>query len=129
MSIARRRKEGHQTGVQAGEIAEEFGLPEAYEAKVMSQLARSRLLRSDRGPRGGFQLVRDAKDITMLEVIESVNGTLDGRADTEQSGAPEEIQSGLIEVFGQATDATREVLQNVTIGAFVDEHVTVKAGK
>jgi len=109
------------TGVQAGEVAEVYGLPTAYAAKVMSQLARSRILRSDRGPRGGFQLARPASEITMLETIEAVNGIIDGRQDAEQSGAPEGIQTGLSEVFGSATDAVRDVLGGMTIEKFVDQ--------
>ncbi len=122
LEIAKRRNAGLMTGIQAGEIAECYGLPTAYAAKVMSQLARSRILRSDRGPRGGFQLVRDAKEITMLEVIEAVNGIIDGRQDAEQSGAPDDIQAGLSDVFGAATDRIREVLGDMTVGKFVDEY-------
>jgi Rrf2 family protein len=122
LEIAKRREAGSTAGIQAGEIAEVYGLPTAYAAKVMSQLARSRILRSDRGPRGGFQLVRDAKDITMLEVIEAVNGIIDGRQDAEQSGSPPEIQAGLADVFGSATDKVREVLGGMTIGKFVDAY-------
>lgn len=122
LEIAKRRNAGSMNGIQAGEIAEVYGLPTAYAAKVMSQLARSRILRSDRGPRGGFQLVRDAKEITMLEVIEAVNGIIDGRQDAEQSGAPSHIQAGLSDVFGSATDKVREVLGGMTVGKFVDEY-------
>ncbi|MBN2560329.1 MAG: Rrf2 family transcriptional regulator [Phycisphaerae bacterium] len=128
LEIAKRREAGATTGIQAGEIAEVYGLPTAYAAKVMSQLARSRILRSDRGPRGGFQLVRDAKEITMLEVIEAVNGIIDGRQDAEQSGAPAEIQSGLSDVFGAATDKVREVLGAMTIGKFVEGYCRSSAG-
>lgn len=120
LEITKRRNAGSMNGIQAGEIAEVYGLPTAYAAKVMSQLARSRILRSDRGPRGGFQLVRDATEITMLEVIEAVNGIIDGRQDAQQSGAPDHIQSGLGDVFGAATDKIREVLGMMTIGKFVD---------
>ncbi len=127
IEIAKRREAGLMSGIQAGEIASVYGLPTAYAAKVMSQLARSRILRSDRGPRGGFQLVRDANDITMLEVIEAVNGIIDGRQDAEQSGAPEDIQSGLSDVFGAATDKVREVLGAMTIGKFVDEYTNTPA--
>ena len=122
LEIAKRREAGSTTGIQAGEIAEVYGLPTAYAAKVMSQLARSRILRSDRGPRGGFQLVRDAKNITMLEVIEAVNGIIDGRQDAEQSGSPPEIQAGLVDVFGSATDKVREVLGDMSIGKFIDAY-------
>jgi Rrf2 family protein len=122
VELARQRAAGRSTGVQAGEIAEHFGLPTAYAAKVMSQLARSRLLRSDRGPRGGFQLARAAEDITLLEVIDAVGGTIDGRLDAEQSGVPDDIRKGLADVYGSATDGVREVL-GVTVGRFVSKYL------
>ncbi len=128
LEIAKRREAGSTAGIQAGEIAEVYDLPTAYAAKVMSQLARSRILRSDRGPRGGFQLVRDAKDITMLEVIEAVNGIIDGRQDAEQSGAPNNIQAGMSDVFGSATDKVREVLGGMTIGSFVQQYCNNSTG-
>ncbi len=58
----------------------------------------------------------------MLEVIEAVNGIIDGRQDAEQSGAPANIQAGLSDTFGAATDKVREVLGNMTVGKFVDEY-------
>jgi Rrf2 family protein len=120
--VAKRRKAGATAGIQAGEIAETYGLPTAYAAKVMSQLARSRILRSDRGPRGGFQLARAAEDITLLEVIEAVGGTIDGRLDAEQSGVPDDVRTGLAKVYGSATDGVREVLGGVTVDHFVDKY-------
>ena len=122
VEIAKRRAAGTMTGLQAGEIAEVYGLPMAYAAKVMSQLARSRILRSDRGPKGGFQLARDAKEISLLEVIEAVQGVIDGRQDVEQSGAPAKIQAGLADVYGSATDKIREVLGDMTVGKFVKKY-------
>jgi len=122
VEVAKRRKAGAATGIQAGEIAETYGLPTAYAAKVMSQLARSRILRSDRGPRGGFQLARDAGETDLLQVIEAVHGVIDGRQDAEEAGVPAEIQQGLANVFGSATDGVREVLSGMTIDHFVEKY-------
>lgn len=122
VEIAKRRAAGTMTGVQANGIAELYGLPTAYAAKVMSQLARSRILNSVRGPQGGFQLARDASEITLLEVIEAIDGSIDGRQDVEQSDAPADIQAGLANVYGSATDKIREVLGGVTVGKFVDKY-------
>jgi len=122
VEIAKRRAAGTMTGVQANEIAEVYGLPTAYAAKVMSQLARSRILNSVRGPQGGFQLARDASDIVLLDVIEAIDGTIDGRQGAEQSDAPADIQAGLANVYGSATDKIREALGGITVGKFVGKY-------
>jgi len=122
VEIAKRRAAGQVAGIQAHEIAEVYGLPTAYAAKVMSQLARSRILRSVRGPQGGFQLTRDADKVTLLEVFEAVQGIIDGRLDAEQSGAPANVQKGLAVVYGSATDKLRQVLGDMTVAKFVKNY-------
>lgn len=59
-----------QAVVSAGEIAEKYKISEHHVAKVLQQLVRSGLIRSTRGIKGGFQIARDPKAITMLEVVE-----------------------------------------------------------
>jgi len=128
VEVARRRPAGATTGIQAGEIAETYGLPTAYAAKVMSQLTRSRILRSDRGRHGGFQLARDASEIHLLEVIEAVHGVIDGRQDAEQFEVPAEIKAGLSDVYGSVTDQVREVLGGMTVGRFIREYCGAGSG-
>jgi len=67
-------------------------------------------------------LYREVLDSIFRPLFEAVNGIIDGRHDAEQSGAPMEIQSGLSDVFGAATDKVREVLGAMTIGKFVEEY-------
>ena len=69
------------SGLQAAKVAQTYELPTAYAAKVMSHLAKAQVLRSDRGPRGGFQLARAANKITLLEIYEAVHGPLGQPAD------------------------------------------------
>ncbi|RMF67042.1 MAG: Rrf2 family transcriptional regulator [Calditrichaeota bacterium] len=56
--------------VSAKEIAEKYGISEHHVAKVLQQLVRQRLIRSVRGLRGGFQIAKDPKEITMMDVVE-----------------------------------------------------------
>ncbi len=56
------------------EIAARFEVSESHVAKVMQQLGRSRIVSSVRGVGGGFQLARDPAGLTMLEVVESLEG-------------------------------------------------------
>lgn len=59
------------------EIATALQASENHLSKVLQRLTRSGLLRSTRGPRGGFILGRDAAKITLLEIYESIDGPID----------------------------------------------------
>ena len=58
------------------ELAETIGASEHHLAKVLQRLARSGLVKARRGPGGGFELARPAGDITLLEVLETIDGPL-----------------------------------------------------
>jgi Rrf2 family protein len=53
----------------AWEISAATRIPESYLAKVLGSLARAGLVSSQRGPRGGFVLARDPREITLLDLI------------------------------------------------------------
>lgn len=57
-------------------IAQEQGIPPSFLAKIISQLSIAGLLHTSRGARGGVTLARDPKDITLLEVIEAIDGPI-----------------------------------------------------
>lgn len=56
------------------QVAAAENLPESYLAKIFQDLARSRLLISHRGAKGGFSLVSDPREINLLQIIEAVEG-------------------------------------------------------
>jgi Rrf2 family protein len=55
-------------------MAEFYGLPTAYLSKLLKSLVRAGLLDATTGPRGGFRLARPATDITVLDIVEAVEG-------------------------------------------------------
>ncbi len=57
-------------------IAEEQRIPPSFLAKIVSQLSIAGLLHTSRGARGGVTLARAPKDITLLEVIEAIDGPI-----------------------------------------------------
>ncbi len=65
--------------VTAADCAAELGVSPSYLAKVLQVLVRGGLLSSRRGAAGGFELAREASDISCLEVIELVEGRLPSR--------------------------------------------------
>jgi Rrf2 family protein len=64
----------------ARHIAEERGLPGDFLSKALQPLVRAGLLRSEKGPNGGFRLARPASRISLLEVVEAVDGPIRGEA-------------------------------------------------
>lgn len=73
---------GHEAGVliPAGEIAEALGTPPNYTGKILRRLARRGLLRSARGPRGGFALRVDPRMLTVGQVLQAVEEPAEGGA-------------------------------------------------
>jgi Rrf2 family protein len=59
----------------AAELAAYYDVPAAYLAKQLQALVRAGVLSATTGPRGGFRLARPAEQITLLEIIEAVDGT------------------------------------------------------
>ncbi|WP_043634140.1 RrF2 family transcriptional regulator [Nonomuraea candida] len=58
----------------AAQLAEYYDLPAPYLAKQLQALVRSGLLSATTGPRGGFRLARAASEITLLQIVEAVDG-------------------------------------------------------
>jgi Rrf2 family protein len=58
-------------------LAEIFGASANTMAKVLQGLHRAGLVESVRGPRGGFRLARDPREITLLEIYEAVEGPVE----------------------------------------------------
>ncbi len=59
--------------VSAEQIAADAMLPAGYLSKVLNTLAQRGVLRSRRGPSGGFALIRPADEITVLEIAKVID--------------------------------------------------------
>ena len=56
------------------DIARCTGVPRAYLAKILSALAQQGLVQTKRGYCGGISLARPAEDISLLQIVEAVEG-------------------------------------------------------
>ncbi len=56
------------------DVAKDLDVPFPFLAKIMQQLAKQGLVNSQKGRGGGVQLARAAQDITLLEVVEAIDG-------------------------------------------------------
>jgi Rrf2 family protein len=58
------------------QIAQEQQIPPSFLAKIVSQLSVAGLLQTSRGARGGVSLARVPEDISLLEVVEAIDGPI-----------------------------------------------------
>lgn len=64
--------EAPSTPRRTRELGPQLGVPATYLAKILQQLVRTGVLHSVRGPAGGFQLARPAREMCLWHVLASV---------------------------------------------------------
>jgi Rrf2 family protein len=60
--------------VSANEIAESMTIPKSFLAKILQRLTRGGIVRSTQGIAGGFELAKEPVKVSILEVIEAIQG-------------------------------------------------------
>jgi Rrf2 family protein len=63
---------GHKSGLK--EIAAAINSPVFFTAKILQELTRKKIITSFKGPNGGFYVAPDAPGITMLALVEAIDG-------------------------------------------------------
>jgi Rrf2 family protein len=86
------------------ELADRREIPEQFLEQLFSTLRRAGLLTSHRGMRGGYTLARPAEEITVLEVVQTLDGKIGDEAD-EAGGIWADGVAALRKVLGQTTIA------------------------
>jgi Rrf2 family transcriptional regulator, cysteine metabolism repressor len=94
--------------VPIGELARRRDVPVQFLEQLFAVLRRSGIVSSQRGVKGGYRFARDPATVTVLEVVELLDGPL-GR-DTDG-------------VFADAAAAAREVLARTTIADVIEREI------
>ena len=105
--------------IQVKDIARRQRIPEEYLGQLMVGLRRAGLVHSVRGAGGGYLLARPPAEITVAQVLETLEGPLalvDGLADRSQ---PEGVRRGpggaIRQLWWEATQAALTVLSGMTV--------------
>jgi Rrf2 family protein len=96
-------------------VAQERGIPERFLLKVLKPLVSARVLQSVKGPNGGYRLARPANQISLLEIVEAVDGPIRGQVPFIQTAGDGALHRQLEDVCGQAAERTRKQLQKVRL--------------
>jgi len=111
-------------------IAKENRLPVNFLAKVLKPLVSARVLVSMRGPYGGYRLDRRPEDVTVLEVVEAIDGPIRGAAPPPEPPSrrfprydpadAEWLHEALDELCKAAADRLRQSLGAVTLADLLE---------
>lgn len=97
------------------EISDAKNIPEKFLAKIFQSLTKSSIVRSHRGVRGGFTLAKDPAQVTVKDVLESIQGpyhlircipdksACDKSDDCALRGLIQEAENRLVSVFEEHT--------------------------
>jgi Rrf2 family cysteine metabolism transcriptional repressor len=113
--LARAKGEGY---VSVAAMAEAQGLPAKFLEQLLMALKRARLVKSQKGPHGGYRLARPAEKISLAEVIRLLDGAL---APTESVSTyfyeptPVEREKRLLRVFKEIRDLISARLEKTTL--------------
>ncbi len=105
--------------VASHHIAADRNIPERFLLKVLKPLVSARVLYSIKGPNGGYRLARPAGDISLLEILEAVDGPIRGQAPFTESKGDGNLNHKLEVICKQNADATRKNLEKVRISDLV----------
>jgi Rrf2 family protein len=106
--------------VPCSQLAAEGKMPERFLLQILRNLVTHGILRSTRGVDGGYSLVKPPHQISLLEVIEAIEGPYDTETSLgEAEGITLDAQSKLNDALSQVTDTTRRQLEAIKLSALL----------
>ena len=67
-----KKSANQQLGIK--KISKDLDIPTPFLFKILQNMVRSKILSSNKGPHGGFGLAKKASDISLLEIIQAIDG-------------------------------------------------------
>ncbi|MCR5704280.1 MAG: Rrf2 family transcriptional regulator [Eubacterium sp.] len=121
IDLAMNSKDGH---VALSHIAERNGISLQYLEQVFASLRRVGMIKSIKGAQGGYLLNKPTKNITVAEIIETLDGTYhieseEGAANSENPAIAITIQTIIIDKVNSKMD---EILLNITLDDLVNDY-------
>ena len=110
------RNEGSGEPLTATVIADRRAIPEKYLVHILLQLKRAGIVRSVRGAYGGYLLARSPDDISLLDVIQAVDGPVLDPLPVGGAGSGE-----LDAAWKKIAEETSQILASVTVRGLLEQ--------
>lgn len=106
-----------KNSLKTSQIAAKQEIPDRYLEQILNSLRLSGIIRSLRGAKGGYLLARDPWQITLLEVVNSVQG--DSKARVSKAIAQSTTERDVVyEIWEQTNEEIQEILRRYTLKDF-----------
>lgn len=105
--------------VPCSQLASSGKMPERFLLQILRNLVTHGILRSTRGVDGGYSLTRPAEEVSLLQVIEAIEGPLDGNS-ASIDGLPEESQERLQDALKSVTETARRQLEAIKLSQLLN---------
>ncbi|NDG75715.1 MAG: Rrf2 family transcriptional regulator [Synechococcaceae bacterium WB8_1B_136] len=103
--------------MQVAEIAARQSIPDRYLEQMLTSLRRGGILRSIRGPKGGYQLARPPAEIVVADVVACLEGDGGGRDGSARQTPEFDVLHGLT---GELEAARLTLLRGTTVQQLVE---------
>ncbi|MBN1909950.1 MAG: Rrf2 family transcriptional regulator [Pirellulales bacterium] len=100
--------------IPCSQLASEGRMPERFLLQILRNLVARGILSSTRGVDGGYSLERPADEVSLLEVIEAIDGPMISTLPLSE-GLPPSAQDRLREAINEVTEHTREQLAAIKL--------------
>jgi Rrf2 family cysteine metabolism transcriptional repressor len=101
-------RHGDSAPVPIAELARRREIPVQFLEHLFATLRRAGILRSQRGVKGGYSFARDPAEVTVLDLVELLDGPLGADA---------------VGVFAEASQAARGVLADFTVASVAEQEI------
>ena len=114
-------KHQNQGIIMSQTIAKEYNMPLEYLLKILQQLVKANVLRSKRGPRGGFSMAHPTKKISMLQILEAVEGPMIGRLSLAEQAGGDKFCVKTEKAYEKAINQARTVFEKTKLSNLLEK--------
>ncbi len=112
-------KNQDQKTILSHDISKQYDMPLEYLLKILQQLVRANVLRSKRGPRGGFSLAKSTNKINMLEIIEAVDGPMTSQLNLAEQSGGEKFSAKAEQVYEKAVNQAKSIFEKAKLSSLI----------
>ena len=120
LAVAFLADRGHEGPTQARTVAEHLGIPTDSALKILQTLSRHRLIKSQLGRSGGYLLLRPSENVSLLEIVEAIDGPIAGEMPISQHTEKLDFSMNILHgACEHAADQLRQSLDKYSVADLI----------